>query len=80
MISEHLTAEYRTRTTGRGRECDEWQQRPGRPDNHLFDCIVGAAGAASVSGVERGGVGVSDRKHRDWSQARPTLDQLRKGR
>lgn len=80
MISEHLTAEYRTRTTGRGRECDEWQQRPGRPDNHLFDCVVGAAVAVSVSGVELGGVGVSDRKHRDWSQARPTLDQLRKGR
>ena len=59
MIADHLVSEYRTRTTGRGREVDEWQQKPGRPDNHLFDCLVGAAVAASVAGVELPGAGVS---------------------
>jgi hypothetical protein len=57
MLADHLTAEYRTRTAGRGREVDEWQQKPGRPDNHLFDCLVGAAVAASVAGAELPGVG-----------------------
>lgn len=59
LIADHLVSEYRTRTSGRGREVDEWQQKPGRPDNHLFDCLVGAAVAASVAGAELAGAGVS---------------------
>jgi hypothetical protein len=51
MVAEHVTAEYRVRTFGRGREVDEWKHRPERNDNHLFDCIVGASVAASVQGV-----------------------------
>ena len=50
LLSEHLTAEYRVRTEGRGRTVDEWRIKPGRPDNHWLDCIVGAAVAASVQG------------------------------
>ena len=51
MLAEHLVAEYRVRTTGRGREIDEWKLRPERPDNHLLDCLVGCAVAASMQGV-----------------------------
>lgn len=51
MIAEHVTAEYRTRTTGRGRDVDEWSLRPGRPDNHLLDVLVGNCVAASMQGV-----------------------------
>ena len=29
---------------------DEWKRRPGR-DNHLWDCLVGSAVAASVAGL-----------------------------
>lgn len=51
MLADQLCSEYRVRTAGRGREIDEWKLRPERPDNHLLDCLVGAAVAASVQGV-----------------------------
>lgn len=51
MFGEHMTAESRVQTIGRGRKVDEWKERPGRPDNHLFDCMVGACVAASMQGV-----------------------------
>lgn len=50
MLSEHLTAEYRISTEGRGRKVDEWKPKPGKPDNHLLDCAVGCLVAASMSG------------------------------
>ena len=50
MLFEHLTAEYPVATQGRGRQVDEWKLSPGR-DNHLWDCIVGAAVAASIEGI-----------------------------
>lgn len=51
LLSEHLTAEYRIRTSGRGRELDEWKLRPVGFDNHWFDAVVGCAVAASMGGV-----------------------------
>ena len=51
LLAEHLTAEYRITTTARGRTVDEWRLRPERADNHWWDCLVGAAVAASVQGV-----------------------------
>jgi phage terminase large subunit GpA-like protein len=51
LFAEHLTAEYRVRTEGRGRTVDEWKQRPERGDNHWLDCLVGCAVAASMQGV-----------------------------
>lgn len=50
MFSDHLTAEYRVRTSGRGREVDEWKPKPNR-DNHWLDCLTGCAVAASMLGV-----------------------------
>lgn len=50
MFADHLTSEYRVRTEGRGRQVDEWKARPGA-ENHWFDCVVGAAVAASIQGV-----------------------------
>ena len=52
LFSEHLTAEYRVRTEGRGRTVDEWKVKPERADNHWFDCLVGCAVSASVQGVD----------------------------
>lgn len=50
LLSEHLTAEYRVITEGRGRQVDEWRLcKPGL-DNHWFDCLVGCAVAASMQG------------------------------
>lgn len=51
LLADHLTAEAPTKTTGRGREVVEWRIKPGAPDNHWFDCIVGAAVAASIQGA-----------------------------
>ena len=54
LLSEHLTAEYRVRTEGRGRVVDEWKLPPHRPDNHWFDCLVGCLAGASMCGVTLG--------------------------
>ena len=51
LLAEHLTAEYRVRTEGRGRTVDEWKLRPSAGDNHWLDCLVGCAVAASIQGV-----------------------------
>jgi hypothetical protein len=51
LLAEHLTAEYRVQTTGRGRTVDEWKLRPERTDNHWLDCLVGCAVAGSMSGA-----------------------------
>jgi len=51
LLADHLTAEYRVKTEGRGRTVDEWKMRPERADNHWFDCLVGCAVAASIQGA-----------------------------
>ena len=51
MLSSHICSEYFTPTVGQGRRVDVWQLRANRPDNHLFDCLVGTAVAASVDGI-----------------------------
>jgi hypothetical protein len=51
MFADHICAEYRVKTQGRGREVDEFKIRPQRPDNHFLDCVTGCAVAASVQGV-----------------------------
>jgi hypothetical protein len=57
LFSKHLTAEYRIKTSGRGRRVDDWKLRPERSDNHWFDCLVGCAVAASMQGVTLVGIG-----------------------
>jgi hypothetical protein len=51
LFADHLTAEYRVKTEGRGRTVDEWKLRPERADNHWLDCLVGCAVAASIQGA-----------------------------
>jgi len=51
LFAEHVTAEYRVKTEGRGRTVDEWKMRAERSDNHWFDCLVGCAVAGSMQGV-----------------------------
>lgn len=57
MLADHLTAEYRVRTEGRGRTVDEWKIRVAGADNHWLDCLAGCAVAASISGVALTGIG-----------------------
>lgn len=51
LFAEHVTAEYRVQTEGRGRVVDEWKARPEQPDNHWLDGLVGCAVAASIQGA-----------------------------
>jgi phage terminase large subunit GpA-like protein len=51
LFAEHVTAEYRVRTEGRGRTVDEWKMRPSAVDNHWLDGLVGCAVAASIQGA-----------------------------
>ena len=50
LLLEHLTSEYPVRTEARGRVVDEWKIS-GR-DNHWWDCLVGSAVAASITGLQ----------------------------
>lgn len=51
LLAEHLAAESSEPVTVRGQTFDKWALRPHRPDNHLLDCLAGAAVAASVQGL-----------------------------
>ncbi len=64
LFADHLTAEYRVRTEGRGRTVNEWKLPAHKPDNHWFDCVVGCAAAASMQGVERIGAAVQPQGER----------------
>ncbi len=57
LLAEHITAEYRVQTQGRGRTVDEWKLRPERIDNHWLDCLVGSAVAAAIQGASLPEVG-----------------------
>jgi hypothetical protein len=48
LFADHLGAEYPVRLrSDDGRVVDEWQIRPGRPDNDWLDCMVGCLVAVS---------------------------------
>lgn len=52
MIADHIAeSESWTKTMGHGREVREWKLKPGKPDNHYFDCVVGCAVGASMLGA-----------------------------
>ena len=89
ILGDHCTAEFKVRTSGRGREVDEWRIRPERPDNHLFDCLVGAAVAASMQGVNLGaaelvreasGRGKAEGEAPSSPRPRPSFEDLWKNR
>lgn len=52
LLASHLASEYCVPTQARGRRVDEWKQRSNKTDNHWFDCLVGCAVAASISGAK----------------------------
>lgn len=51
LLAEHLTAEYRVKTQGRGRTVDEWKIKPQSHDNHWLDCVAGCAVCGSMLGA-----------------------------
>lgn len=51
LFADHCASEYCIKTFGRSREVYEWNPRPDGRDNHWWDCLVGSAVAASMSGM-----------------------------
>ena len=64
LLFDHLTNEYPVRAEARGRVVDEWKLSGTRFENHWWDCLVGAAVAASIQGVEPPATDVSQRQRR----------------
>ncbi|MDB5294811.1 MAG: hypothetical protein JWO31_794, partial [Phycisphaerales bacterium] len=52
LFADHAVSEYGTEVTANGRTITEWGIRPGRPDNHFLDCLVGCHVAASMLGCD----------------------------
>ena len=77
LFAEHLTAEYRVKTEGRGRKVDEWKMRPDAHDNHWWDCLVGNAVAASMCGCVLAGT-MTDGKPRTAAKPKVKLSELRR--
>ena len=75
LFAEHLTAEYRVKTQGRGRWVDEWKLKPDRSDNHWLDCLSGCAVCASMLGATLPELGAA----RPVSRARIKLSDRRNG-
>lgn len=76
LLSRHLTAEYRIRTSGRNREVDEWKLRPENFDNHWLDCLSGSAVAASIAGCDLPSASAADARR---SATALRLSALKKG-
>ena len=76
LFAEHLTAEYRVKTEGRGRKVDEWKMRPEAHDNHWFDGVVGCAVAASMCGCVL--VGTDTVQARKPAKPKVKLSELRR--
>jgi hypothetical protein len=55
LFGEHCQAETAEPVTMHGDSFDSWSVKPDKPDNHLFDCLVGCHIAASVAGVQWSG-------------------------
>jgi hypothetical protein len=56
LLADHMLAEYPVKTEARNRSIDEWKAKPGNPDNHWLDCLVGCAVAGSMQGARLLGI------------------------
>src|SRR5574344_118768 len=77
LFAEHLTAEYRVKTEGRGRRVEEWKMRPEGADNHWWDGLVGCAVGASMSGCVLEGTDAAPVKKTE-AKPRMKLSELRR--
>jgi len=52
MIADHCVAESVHLVSSGRNEVHEWKEKPNRPDNHLFDCLVGTAVGAAMFNLD----------------------------
>ena len=81
MIAEHLRAEKRDRKTSETTQqtVDEWTEKPGKPDNHGLDLLVGAAVAASMCGCAIGAVAIPKPKKVSFAELQRQARERRLG-
>ena len=65
LLLDHLTSEFPVRVEARGRVVDEW--RGTARENHWWDGLVGAAVAASISGLQPAGGEAATRRRKKVS-------------
>ncbi len=58
------TLSRRSASRRRNNEVDEWTLKPNRPNNHLFDTLVGALVAASIEGCRLPTAGLDELRRR----------------
>lgn len=58
LFASHFDAEFCVQTEGYGRKVVEWKPKPGKLDNHWFDCAVGCFVGASMLGARPEGAPV----------------------
>lgn len=73
MFAQHMLAERPTIQESRGVAVEVWNELPGR-ENDLFDCMVGAAVAASMLGVRAPGLEEATVRR---GRRRVTIEELR---
>lgn len=64
QLIDHLTAEEPVTVEAGGQVADEWRRKPGRSENHWWDCLVGAAVAAATIGLSVHGPSAQARARR----------------
>ena len=70
LFAQHIAnSETWTETEGWGRKVREWTPRPGKPDNHWLDCLVGCAVAASMVGIKVPGETTPKRQRKRYTQS-----------
>jgi hypothetical protein len=52
MFADQICSEICIAVSTRDRTVNEWKEKPNRPDNHLFDCMVGCMAGASMCGAK----------------------------
>lgn len=80
LLADHICAEFRVKTEGRGRRVEEWTLKPGH-DNHFFDALCYAAVAASMQGVTLSGEPQPDRRKAsaaDYAKKREAFEARRR--
>lgn len=74
LLADHICAEHRVQTEGRGRVLEEWVDRPDRRENHWWDCLVLCAVAASIQGLAWSPTGAAPKQ---TPPRRKTLNEMR---
>lgn len=61
LFADHCTAEIARETANKRRKLVEWKDKPAKPDNDWWDCLVGCAAGAGILGLRWNSSGEPER-------------------